>query len=70
MVAYWVGTRMCVVGLTGGIACGKSTVSEYLKEHGFSIVDCDKINHELYENDNTLLRQIKRHFPSVGDAKG
>ena len=51
LVAYWVGTRMCVVGLTGGIACGKTTVCEQLKQHGFHIVDCDKINHNLLAND-------------------
>ncbi len=31
LLAFWVGTRLCVVGLTGGIACGKSAVSEQLK---------------------------------------
>jgi hypothetical protein len=31
LIAFWLGTRMCVVALTGGIACGKSTVCEQLK---------------------------------------
>ena len=35
LIAFWVGTRMCVVGLTGGIACGKSAVADQLKTQGF-----------------------------------
>jgi len=32
---------MCVIGLTGGIACGKTTVSSQLNMNGFVIVDAD-----------------------------
>ena len=38
---------MKVIGLTGGIACGKSTVSEVLRKEGAAIVDADAIAHEL-----------------------
>lgn len=31
LIVFWLGSRMCVVALTGGIACGKSTVCEQLK---------------------------------------
>lgn len=34
---------MLIVGLTGGIACGKSTVSKGLTERGIPIIDCDLI---------------------------
>ena len=34
---------MLVVGLTGGIASGKSTISKYLASHGAKIIDADKI---------------------------
>ena len=34
---------MKIIGLTGGIACGKSTVSAYLKQKGAVIIDGDKI---------------------------
>ena len=41
------GTRMCLIGLTGGIACGKSTVSDTLaSKHKYEIIDCDKIAHD------------------------
>ena len=38
---------MRVVGLTGGIACGKSTVAGWLKEMGAAIIDADAISHAL-----------------------
>jgi dephospho-CoA kinase len=38
---------MCVIGLTGNIACGKTTVSDALKQkHGVKIIDADKIAHD------------------------
>src|SRR6266849_5162568 len=39
---------MIVIGLTGGIASGKSTISAALAEHGATIVDADKVGHEVY----------------------
>ena len=39
---------MITVGLTGGIATGKSMVSQLLKEHGAFIIDADLLAHELY----------------------
>lgn len=37
-----------IIGLTGGIASGKSYASDYFKKLGFSIIDCDKISNNLY----------------------
>ena len=34
-----------VIGLTGGIACGKSSVSRILKSLGAIIIDADRIGH-------------------------
>ena len=39
---------MRVIGLTGGIAAGKSTVSEALREAGAAVIDADKVGHEAY----------------------
>ncbi len=39
-----------IIGLTGSIASGKSTVSAYLKEKGFNVIDCDKISHDVLNN--------------------
>lgn len=45
---------MKVIGLTGGIASGKSTVSWILSEHGFAIVDADQIAWQLAMPGNPL----------------
>lgn len=42
-----------IIGLTGGIASGKSTVSKYLVEKGFKIFDADKIAKEISQEKNT-----------------
>lgn len=36
-----------VIGLTGGIASGKSTASLYIKKNGYKVIDCDKISHDI-----------------------
>ena len=36
-----------IIGLTGGIASGKSTVTSYLKEKGYSVIDADQVVHGL-----------------------
>lgn len=38
-----------VIGLTGGIASGKSTVSNKLKDLGYEVICCDEVNHKLLE---------------------
>ena len=49
-----------VIGLTGGIGSGKSTVSQYLAELGGVIIDADKIGHEAYRpNTETWLKLVK-----------
>ena len=47
MGGVYMGTNFQCVGLTGGIACGKSTVSELLAENGFDIIDADQISREV-----------------------
>ena len=41
---------MKIIGLTGGIGSGKSTVSAYLKELGAGVIDADKIGHRVLED--------------------
>ena len=38
-----------VIGLTGGIACGKSTVSDYLRQKGIPVVDADVVARQVVE---------------------
>ena len=47
MGGVYFGTLFQCIGLTGGIACGKSTVSGILAENGFDIIDADKLSKEV-----------------------
>lgn len=51
-----------VIGLTGGIACGKSTVSAYLRQKGISVIDADLVAREVVELGTMGLQQIKEVF--------
>ena len=53
---------MRVIGLTGGIAGGKSTVSAYLSKKGIEIIDADKISHEICSEGSECLKRIKEEF--------
>jgi dephospho-CoA kinase len=53
-----------VIGLTGGIGSGKSTVSRFLAELGAVIIDADKIGHEIYRPDTDTWRQLVKTFGS------
>ena len=53
---------MLVVGLTGGIASGKSTVSQYLRELGAKIIDADVIARELVYPQSSAWQEIVNHF--------
>ncbi|MBQ8619778.1 MAG: dephospho-CoA kinase, partial [Clostridia bacterium] len=50
------------IGLTGSIACGKSTVSAYLKSMGHVIVDADAISHSLTAPGGAALPRIREAF--------
>ena len=51
-----------VIGLTGGIASGKSTVSELLSSHGFKIVDADIASRQAVEKGTKGLERVKEAF--------
>jgi dephospho-CoA kinase len=53
---------MLRVGLTGGVACGKSTVAKMFAELGANIVDADTIAHELYRPGQEVLQELVKHF--------
>ena len=44
------------IGITGSIACGKSTVSDYLKEKGYTIIDADKLGHVVLTSEDVKRR--------------
>lgn len=62
---------MLRVGLTGGVACGKSTVAKMFADLGANIVDADTIAHELYRPGHEVLQELVRHFgPEILKADG
>jgi dephospho-CoA kinase len=51
-----------VIGLTGGIGSGKSTVSQYLAELGAVIIDADKVGHEAFQRGTETWREVVATF--------
>jgi dephospho-CoA kinase len=51
-----------VIGLTGGIGAGKSTVTQMLEELGAAVIDADKVGHQIYLPDLPAWREIVATF--------
>ena len=49
------------IGITGSIACGKSTVSDYLIAKGYTIIDADKLGHVALTSDD-VKRKLAEKF--------
>ncbi|UXR64480.1 dephospho-CoA kinase [Bdellovibrio bacteriovorus] len=50
------------IGLTGGIACGKSTVSRMLRSHDIPVVDADEIAKEVVKPGSSGLKSVIQEF--------
>lgn len=67
-----------LVGLTGGIATGKSTVSNFLNELGISVICADDLIHQIYKEESVLnfiqknvpesIKNGEIHFPTLRKA--
>ena len=53
---------MKVIGLTGGIASGKSTVSRFLAELGAVVIDADRVGHEAFKPGTKLFDAVVAAF--------
>ncbi len=53
---------MLIIGLTGGICSGKSTVADLFKAKGIAIIDTDQIAHEIVVPGQPALEKIAEHF--------
>jgi len=59
------------IGLTGGIASGKTTVSDCFKKLGTKVIDADVISHEVTEPSGSAFEEILSEFGSeILDEKG
>lgn len=62
---------MLIIGLTGGIASGKSTVADLFAKKGIPIIDADVIAREVVMPHTEALSKIKEHFGiNIVDTKG
>ena len=64
-------TKCKKIGLTGGIASGKTTVSDCFKKLGTQVIDADVISHEVTEPSGSAFEEILSEFGSeILDEKG
>lgn len=60
-----------VIGLTGGIGSGKTAVSDWFYKQGIDIVDADHIAHQITQQGNPILEELKNAFGDwVLDKRG
>lgn len=64
-------SQLIVIGLTGGIASGKSTVAAFLREAGVPVIDADQLGRMVLERDTEAYRQTVSLFgDDILDAEG
>lgn len=51
-----------VIGLTGGIATGKSSVAAFLRELGAHVIDADSVGHSVYKKGSPAWREVVQAF--------
>ena len=51
--------------LGGGIGAGKTAVGEALSDRGFSVIDADRIGHDVLENDADVIAAVTERWPAV-----
>ena len=60
-----------IIGITGGIASGKSTVTEFLRQQGYQVIDADQVVHELQEPGKRLYQALLSTFgPAILQEDG
>jgi dephospho-CoA kinase len=60
---------MKVIGLTGNIGCGKSTVAGWLREMGVAVLDLDAVARQIRNNDAEARRRIESRFGTIEAGK-
>ena len=62
------GKKMKVYGITGSIACGKSTVTRYLVEKGYKVVDADQLSRDALTIDQESILKVQNLFGCVNEG--
>ena len=57
--------KSCIIGITGGTGCGKTTALECIRTLGGTVIDCDKVYHDLLATDKAMLSAIEARFPGT-----
>jgi dephospho-CoA kinase len=60
---------MKVIGLTGNIGCGKSTVAAMLRDLGVAVIDLDAVARQVRGNDGLVRRLIEERFGTLDPAE-
>ena len=58
-------SNITVLGLTGGIGCGKSQVAEFFRDHDVQIIDADFVGRELLEPEHSCWQALKNEFGDI-----
>jgi dephospho-CoA kinase len=61
---------MLTIGLIGGVASGKSEVARMLAAHGATILDADKVGHDVLRDPEVIQILLQRWGPSILNAQG
>jgi len=64
------GGPILIIGLTGGIATGKSTVSKTLRDLNITVIDADKIAHKVLIREDVKQKLVNKFSNSVLDSDG
>jgi len=65
------GSKRLTIGLTGGVASGKTTAARAFEAHGVTVIDADRLARRVVEPEQPALEEIRRAFgDQVLDASG
>ena len=57
--------QSCIIGITGGTGCGKTTALNAIRNLGGTVIDCDEVYHRLLKDDQKMLSRIAQRFPGT-----
>ncbi len=64
-IAEALSEELCVIGITGGTGCGKTTALRELESMGALVLDCDALYHELLRQGQDMLSELHEAFPEA-----